>query len=51
MMHEISEFFLWHFIMFDLSFDFFLRFFFFFLIFQNQSAAGNVIQLIKDRKV
>ena len=35
------------FFMFQLSF----KFFFFFLIFQNQSAAGNVIQVIKKKSL
>ena len=42
LMQERSDFFLWHFIILQLSFDFF-----FFFIFQNQSAVVNVVQLIK----
>ena len=42
LMQEMSGFFLWHFIKFQISFEFY------FLIFQNQSAAGKVIKLIKQ---
>ena len=41
-MQEMSEFFLWNFIIFQLSVEFFS---------QNQSATGNVIQLIKKKSL
>ena len=49
LMQEVSEFFLWHFIIYQLSFDIYLFFLKYFLIFQNQGAAGNVKQLTKKK--
>ena len=42
-MNEMSEFFEWHFIIFQQTFDFLMNF-------SNPSAAENVIQLMKKEK-